>query len=116
MGKSSLFNALLRSDLCKSQAKDLVQRATTSLWPGTTLNLIKFPILKPSQYRMYLRQLRLLQTKKLSSKEEELRRLELKRSNSIEDATLIGHIGETFLTNEMVVSEGNTKTKISSTS
>lgn len=28
VGKSSLFNALLRSDLCKVKASDLVQRAT----------------------------------------------------------------------------------------
>lgn len=48
VGKSTLFNVLLQSDYCKIQAVDLVQRATTSLWPGTTLNLLKFPILRPS--------------------------------------------------------------------
>jgi ribosome biogenesis GTPase A len=41
VGKSSLFNALIQSDLCKSQVVDLVQRATVSQWPGTTLNLLK---------------------------------------------------------------------------
>lgn len=33
-GKSTLFNALLRSDYCKSRAPDVVDRATVSHWPG----------------------------------------------------------------------------------
>lgn len=41
VGKSSLFNALIQSDLCKVQAVDIMQRATVSHWPGTTLNLLK---------------------------------------------------------------------------
>ena len=41
VGKSTLFNALLRSDYCKVKAVDLIQRATTSPWPGTTINLLK---------------------------------------------------------------------------
>lgn len=41
VGKSSLFNALLHSDFCKTEAIDLIQRATVSPWPGTTLNLLK---------------------------------------------------------------------------
>lgn len=45
-GKSSLFNALLGSDYCKVEATDLIQRATTCPWPGTTLKMLKFPILK----------------------------------------------------------------------
>ena len=39
VGKSSLFNALISSDFCKTQASDLLERATVSAWPGTTLNL-----------------------------------------------------------------------------
>jgi ribosome biogenesis GTPase A len=39
VGKSSLFNALINSDFCKTQAIDLLERATVSAWPGTTLNL-----------------------------------------------------------------------------
>lgn len=39
VGKSSLFNALIKSDFCKSQAKDILERATVSPWPGTTLSL-----------------------------------------------------------------------------
>lgn len=33
-GKSTLFNALLHSDYCKSRAPDAVDRATVSPWPG----------------------------------------------------------------------------------
>lgn len=44
VGKSTLFNALLQSDYCKVKAVDLIQRATTSPWPGTTLNLLKVMI------------------------------------------------------------------------
>lgn len=41
VGKSTLFNTLLQSDYCKVKAGDLLQRATISPWPGTTLNLLK---------------------------------------------------------------------------
>jgi ribosome biogenesis GTPase A len=44
VGKSTLFNALLQSDYCKVKAVDLIQRATTSLWPGTTINLLKVTV------------------------------------------------------------------------
>jgi len=47
-GKSSLFNVLLGSDYCRHAARDLIQRATVSEWPGTTLNLLKFPIVRAS--------------------------------------------------------------------
>ncbi|KAG2461202.1 NOA1 protein, partial [Polypterus senegalus] len=33
-GKSTLFNALLESDYCKSKASDVIGRATISPWPG----------------------------------------------------------------------------------
>lgn len=96
VGKSTLFNALLNSDLCKVQAKDLVQRATTSLWPGTTLNLLKFPILNPSHHRIYLRNMRLREMKKVEAEQEKIRNEKLKKINSVETATLKGYIGQTF--------------------
>lgn len=40
-GKSTLFNALLGSDMCKTSASSLIQRATVSPWPGTTLSMLK---------------------------------------------------------------------------
>lgn len=59
VGKSTMFNTLLNSDYCKVQATDLIQRATISSWPGTTLNLLKFPILNPLPNKQWLRVQRL---------------------------------------------------------
>uniref|UniRef100_A0A5K3G1L2 G domain-containing protein n=1 Tax=Mesocestoides corti TaxID=53468 RepID=A0A5K3G1L2_MESCO len=47
-GKSSLFNKLLLSDLCKSEARNSIHRATVSFWPGTTVGLLKFPLARMS--------------------------------------------------------------------
>ncbi|XP_050099466.1 nitric oxide-associated protein 1 [Anopheles aquasalis] len=88
VGKSTLFNALLRSDLCKVQATDLVQKATASPWPGTTIRTLKFPILRPSDYRLYLRTQRLQQQRQALPKQT--------RSTGEPPASLIGHIGSTF--------------------
>ncbi|CAH8498918.1 unnamed protein product [Schistosoma turkestanicum] len=44
VGKSSLFNRLLLSDLCKSEAKESIHRAVISTWPGTTSGLLSFPV------------------------------------------------------------------------
>ncbi|XP_067933279.1 nitric oxide-associated protein 1-like [Watersipora subatra] len=60
-GKSTLFNTLLKSDLCKATARDKISQATTSLWPGTTLNLLKFPLQKLSKRSMAQRFERLSQ-------------------------------------------------------
>ncbi|KAG5892537.1 hypothetical protein JTB14_011126 [Gonioctena quinquepunctata] len=97
VGKSSLFNALLRSDYCKIQAADLIQRATISQWPGTTINLLKFPIMRPSGYRLFLRHQRIKALKQMSAKERRVRSEELRISNTASNATLIGHIGQTFV-------------------
>lgn len=88
VGKSSLFNALLRSDYCKVQAVDLIQRATISPWPGTTLNLLKFPILNPLKWRLYLRTLRLQNEQQYKSIEEKLRINRFKTTRNLEYATL----------------------------
>lgn len=55
----TLFNALLQSDLCKLRAMDLIERVTTSIWPGTTMNLLKFPLWNPSAFKLELRKKRL---------------------------------------------------------
>ncbi len=47
VGKSSIFNKLLDSDLCDVRAMHRIDKATTSPIPGTTLNLLKFPIMRP---------------------------------------------------------------------
>ncbi|CDS42063.1 conserved hypothetical protein [Echinococcus multilocularis] len=54
-GKSSLFNRLLLSDFCKSDARESIHRATVSLWPGTTAGLLKFPIARMSYVKRALR-------------------------------------------------------------
>ncbi|XP_022917787.2 nitric oxide-associated protein 1 [Onthophagus taurus] len=97
VGKSSLFNAMLRSDYCKVNAVDLVQRATISQWPGTTLNLLKFPINRPSGYKNYVRNQRLRQENKNLSEEKWLRMEQLKKTKNPKYANLIGHVGQTFL-------------------
>lgn len=73
-GKSSLFNIFLQSDYCKSSVRDFMQRATVSQWPGTTLNLLKFPIIKPTYRRLALRTNRLKKTKIASAKNDMLRK------------------------------------------
>lgn len=88
VGKSSLFNALLQSDYCKVQAVDLVQRATTSPWPGTTLNLLKFPILNPVKWRLYWRVMRLRAEKHDKQTEEMLRIEQFKDTRNLKYATL----------------------------
>nr|CAD7426674.1 unnamed protein product [Timema monikensis] len=97
VGKSTLFNALLQSDYCKVKAVDLIQRATTSPWPGTTLNLLKFPILRPEGWRLYERTKRLLSNRSRVVVERKLRRLQTNDTNKPDNPTLIGHIDRTFL-------------------
>ncbi|XP_069938373.1 nitric oxide-associated protein 1 isoform X3 [Cherax quadricarinatus] len=92
-GKSTLFNALLNSDMCKTSASNLIQRATTSCWPGTTLNMLKFPILRPSRYRLYLRVKRLKEQQQMQSKIDKLKPV---YTTSISVGTLSGHIGKTL--------------------
>ncbi|XP_014285705.1 nitric oxide-associated protein 1 isoform X2 [Halyomorpha halys] len=98
VGKSTLFNALLQSDYCKVKAVDLIQRATTAPWPGTTLNLLKFPILRPEGWRLYLRTMRLQKDRMMLRAEAKLRK-EQKVFFKTKDRTppqLVGHIGRTF--------------------
>ncbi|KAM3613153.1 uncharacterized protein V6R79_021618 [Siganus canaliculatus] len=82
-GKSTLFNTLLESDYCKSRAPDAVHKATISPWPGTTLNLLKFPIINPTPFRMFRRQQRLSET----PPPPEL---------TPPQGYLVGHVGRTF--------------------
>lgn len=96
VGKSSLFNALLQSDYCKVHATDIVKRATVSRWPGTTLNLLKFPINRPSGWKIKERSKRLQSDAKLLRTEELIRKEQLSGKKATEAPSLIGHIGRTF--------------------
>lgn len=70
VGKSSLFNALLDSDLCKLSALSLIQKAMISPVPGTTLNLLKFPVTRPEPHFLAKRQ------RRVAEANSEFRRLE----------------------------------------
>jgi len=67
---------------------DLIQRATISLWPGTTLNLLKFPILNPLKWRLYLRMLRLQKEQQYKRAEEKLRISQFEMTRNLKYATL----------------------------
>ncbi|KAM9375975.1 nitric oxide-associated protein 1 [Pholidichthys leucotaenia] len=95
VGKSTLFNMLLESDYAKSRASDVIHKATISPWPGTTLNLLKFPIINPTPYRMFRRQERLKEASQQTEEqlsEEELRRLQ----HFSREGYLVGRVGRTF--------------------
>ncbi|XP_064113188.1 nitric oxide-associated protein 1-like isoform X2 [Macrobrachium nipponense] len=88
-GKSTLFNALLGSDMCKTKASFLIHRATTSPWPGTTLNMLKFPLLRTSHSRLYERRQRLTEQNVKFKRVKEY-------TSDVGLATLAGYIGRTF--------------------
>uniref|UniRef100_F1KRS0 G domain-containing protein n=1 Tax=Ascaris suum TaxID=6253 RepID=F1KRS0_ASCSU len=95
-GKSTLFNTLLQSDLCKVRAVDLVQRATTSIWPGTTISLLKFPVMNPTPHKLELRRRRLLANQAWALKERRMRKQLLKETGDVKYATLQAYVGNTF--------------------
>ncbi|CAF1012282.1 unnamed protein product [Rotaria sordida] len=58
-GKSSLFNSLIDSDLCHIHALDCIQPATVSNLPGTTMNVVRFPIQLRTGKNQFMREERL---------------------------------------------------------
>lgn len=94
VGKSTLFNALLRSDYCSVKASSLIKRATASIWPGTTLKMLKFPILRPTEKVLFERSLRLKNEHRKQSEEARLLARQTSKANPIEPEMLIGHIGK----------------------
>ncbi|NXI50088.1 NOA1 protein, partial [Chloroceryle aenea] len=94
-GKSTLFNTLLHSDYCKTHAPDVINRATVSSWPGTTLNLLKFPIINPTCDRIFRRQERLKE--EATKTEDQLSSEEKKHLNRLKkQGYLVGRVGRTF--------------------
>uniref|UniRef100_A0A8C8VJF5 Nitric oxide associated 1 n=1 Tax=Pelusios castaneus TaxID=367368 RepID=A0A8C8VJF5_9SAUR len=94
-GKSTLFNTLLQSDYCKSKATEAINRATISPWPGTTLNLLKFPIINPTPHRLLRRQERLKADAEKT--QDELTDDEQKYLKSLKkQGYLVGRVGRTF--------------------
>ncbi|XP_034476494.1 nitric oxide-associated protein 1 [Drosophila innubila] len=104
VGKSTLFNILLNSDYCRPEASELVQKATTCAWPGTTLQMLKFPIYRPSDVRVYQRFKRLFSERSQRAALEQLRRDQAKETGTATTAQLIGQVGRTF-TNRMEVED-----------
>lgn len=90
VGKSSLFNTLLRSDYCKVQAADLIRRATISPWPGTTLNVLKFPILNPVRWRLWMRTQRLMAERESIADVAKFRDDKFKETKKIKYSSLQG--------------------------
>lgn len=99
VGKSSLFNVLLNSDYCRPETFNLIRKATICPWPGTTLEMLKFPIYRPSDIRVYERFKRLHSEKAIKAKKEQLRTENAQKSGSISDVVLQGTIGRTFARN-----------------
>uniref|UniRef100_A0A8C2V8Q9 Nitric oxide associated 1 n=1 Tax=Chinchilla lanigera TaxID=34839 RepID=A0A8C2V8Q9_CHILA len=95
-GKSTLFNALLESDYCTAKGSEAIDRATISPWPGTTLNLLKFPICNPTPYRMFQRHKRLKND--ACKSEEDLSEQEQSQLTALKKhGYVVGRVGRTFL-------------------
>lgn len=97
-GKSTLFNVLMQTDLCAYREADLITRATTSLWPGTTLNLLKFPVNKLRGWEMEMRLRRLKMNEKNDIAERRLK-WTMHRQAQPQYALLSERIGTTFRSN-----------------
>ncbi|XP_030384436.1 nitric oxide-associated protein 1 [Scaptodrosophila lebanonensis] len=96
VGKSTLFNILLNSDYCRPEASELIRKATACPWPGTTLQLLKFPILRPSDLRVYQRYQRLFAERTQRAALDKLRRDQVRETGAVTAAQLIGQVGRTF--------------------
>ncbi|KAJ0023544.1 hypothetical protein NQD34_003443 [Periophthalmus magnuspinnatus] len=94
-GKSTLFNALLESDYNRLSGS---RRATESPWPGTTLNLLKFPILNPTPARLLRRQQRLKEDAMLLQGIEPGTTAGTENRRGQECGYVSGHVGRTFKT------------------
>lgn len=84
VGKSSLFNALLDSDLCKVSALSRVQKAMISPVPGTTLNLLKFPVSRPEPHFLATRRTRVMLADAEFRKMESIRRRQLGQTKDLQ--------------------------------
>lgn len=91
-----MFNAFLQSDLCKVRALDLVERVTTSVWPGTTLSLLKFPLMNPSSQKLELRRRRLLSVQTWSKKENAVKYALYSKEHNPKYLTLSGIVDNSY--------------------
>ncbi|ELU09749.1 hypothetical protein CAPTEDRAFT_19738 [Capitella teleta] len=63
----------------------------------TTLNLLKFPIVSPAPWRLKERETRLALQQPSEKKKETVRRKLLRETGDLKHATLMGHVGYTFI-------------------
>ncbi|KAI9583096.1 hypothetical protein GQX74_012313 [Glossina fuscipes] len=96
VGKSSLFNILLNSDYSRPGNADIIPKATTCPWPGTTLQMLKFPIYRPSDIRVYERYQRLRAARSIKGEEAKLFKGKSKKAVTLTDITPKGEVGSTF--------------------
>ncbi len=95
-GKSLLFNQLLNSDYCRTLASQALSKAVTSFWPGTTLNLIRFPITFLNLRKQRIRSARLKNDQILFEKIDLERMRMYEKEHNLKDAELLGMIGSSF--------------------
>jgi len=107
VGKSTLFNSLLESDLCKVAALDKVKKAVTSPVPGTTLNLLKFPLSRPEPH--FLRQRR----SRLRKADQEFWRREDRRIELLKSQPKLHHSIPSYYTIKHTLLESNTEVESS---
>ena len=98
-GKSVLFNRLLSSDYCQVLASNALIRATTSYWPNTTLNMLKFPITKLNKEMYLIRKQRLRKDREREKETCKTKFETFKRTFKIEDAELYGIVNMSFKPN-----------------
>lgn len=95
-GKSVLFNKLLSSDYCRPLASEAITRATTSFWPGTTLNMLKFPITFMNDKKYALRQRRIKSEIDKMIKIEKKKGTRYEKTHDLKDAEVFGLLGCSF--------------------
>jgi hypothetical protein len=95
-GKSVLFNQLLSSDYCRSLASTAIERATTSFWPGTTMNNLDFPITFLSPNKIKTRLARLSCDRALLENLETERKKLYEKTLDLKHAECLGIVGSSF--------------------
>lgn len=108
-GKSVLFNRLLASDYCRPIASTALSRASTSFWPGTTLNTLKFPINFLNDKKFGERTKRLLKDRKVLEDVDNERYVRYQRSHDLKDAELLGIVGKSFNSQDSDMTEVGTE-------
>lgn len=79
----------------------MVERVTTSIWPGTTLSLLKFPMMTPTARRLEMRRRRLLYHKSWAQKEEHFQIKLFHETKDPRYLALTGNVESTFRDEEL---------------